>query len=346
MKSTNKIWLLLDSRDIGGIETHVYELSSGMNELIQTEVVFMNHYGEHPLEYKLKDAGIAYKKLDGKTSTLLTKIKNERPLLVHTHGYKAGIVGRVLCKLLNIACVSTFHAGEKCQGKLKLYDFADRFTAGLASHCFCVSQEISDRIYASNELVNNFVNSKIAEIQWGNKIAFVGRISEEKGPDIFCSISAAFKNRKFHLYGDGKERDHLEEKYQEQGNVIFHGFRDMSKEWDDIELLIITSRFEGLPLAALEAMARGIPVISSRVGAMCNLINQGVNGWLVEVGDINAYAKYIEHWSDFSLEEKMKMKRAANQVIKQDYTEKKVIGSLFNTYCNVVERKNNSLNIG
>ncbi len=85
--------------------------------------------------------------------------------------------------------------------------------------------------------------------------------------------------------------------------VTFHGFRaDMEAVWPDIDLLIIPSRAEGLPMAALEAIARGIPVIATDVGALASVIGDGEAGWLLPDGPDDAVLKAgnaaIAQWLD------------------------------------------------
>ena len=338
MNSVSSMWLLLDSREMGGIETHVYELALSMKNLIDAKVVFFNDYGEHPIEKKLLQSGIPYQKLDGRLKTLMHELKTQSPCVVHTHGYKAGIMGRALCKILNVVCVSTYHAGEKTSGKVKIYDFVDRLTPLLADQCFSVSEEIAGRVYGPSKLINNFVNSDISEISTGNEVAFVGRISEEKGPDIFCCIAKNLPCIDFNLYGCGPEKIFLERDFSED-NIIFHGFQDMTPIWSRIGLLVITSRFEGLPMAALEAMARGIPVVASKVGALPSLIEHGVNGWLVDVGDVDSYANIISEWVDAPLDLKQHVKNAAIECIQRDYTDKSVTQDLCEIYNTILKKK-------
>jgi len=63
-----------------------------------------------------------------------------------------------------------------------------------------------------------------------------------------------------------------------------------------LDLYIVTSRQEGGPKAILESMASGIPIVSTRVGQAADIIHHQQNGWMVDVGDVEA----ISHWVQFA----------------------------------------------
>ena len=110
---------MLDSRSFGGIETHVLELAKGLAKFqIDVEVVFLANYGNHPLLPLLKEHGISFRVMNWGIFSLALALIKEQPLLVHTHGYKADIYGRLAGFLASCTLVSTFHAGEVLSGKL------------------------------------------------------------------------------------------------------------------------------------------------------------------------------------------------------------------------------------
>ena len=160
MKKINSaLWLLLDSQHSGGIETHVLELADGLKQHnINVQVVFLNNYGVHPLRSALQHRHIDTISLDGSLRSLWNELRKQSPALIHTHGYKAGIIGRIICKLTNKAVVSTFHSGEKGNIKMRLYRWIDHMTAHF-SPCICVSEEIKKSAKLKAEVIENFVGS-------------------------------------------------------------------------------------------------------------------------------------------------------------------------------------------
>ncbi len=336
-KTTNQhIWLLLDSRSPGGIESHILQLAVGLlNHNESVTVVFLTDYGDHPLRGALHKYGIATTSLDGRISTLWQAIRKARPSVIHTHGYKAGIVGRIVARLCNVPVASTYHAGETTSGWLGFYCWLDRISATLADKIFAVSPQIAATLPGTTQVTDNFIDTHdlphTLTTSTQNQIAFVGRLSEEKGPDHYLSLANRFPQLEFHLYGDGPLAIELQTSAPE--NTYFHGQQDdMTPIWPKIGLLVMPSRHEGLPMAALEAMARGIPVLASDVGALDQLIDSGSNGWLVKPGDEADLANCLQRWTGMGDEQRQHFKQAARQKIDQRFSADVVIPKLINCY--------------
>lgn len=332
MKKNNGIWIMLDSSKPGGIESHVLQLAEGLHHHGENiSVVFLKRYGDHPLRNSLQQRGITTLDLDGRFTTLLKVMRRQRPSILHTHGYKAGLFGRLAAKLCRLPVVTTYHAGEIPSGMLALYDWLDRQSARLACKVFAVSPQIAQRLPVPAKVVDNFVDTTGLTVSNGNQIAFVGRLSREKGADYFVELAGRFPDKKFHIYGDGPQMDEL--KIAASSNLHFHGQQDdMTPIWSDIGLLIMPSRHEGLPMAALEAMARGIPVLASHVGALDQLIDTGSNGWLVTTGNGDALAERLQLWINMNKPQKQQLKQAARQKILQRFSAEIAIPQLISSY--------------
>jgi glycosyltransferase involved in cell wall biosynthesis len=326
------IYLLLDSRDIGGIESHVLQLAEGLHNFKQpVVVVFLKNYGKHPLRDALDQRGIRHITLNDQINALWKLIKKESPLAIHTHGYKAGIYGRLTAFSCHVPVITTYHAGEIASGKLAIYDWLDRITAVLANKSYAVSPQIAERLMVNANVFNNFINTEKITPSQGDEIAFVGRISHEKGPDYFVELARSFSQTSFHLYGNGPDLSNI--KKHASDNLHIHGQQnDMENVWNKIGLLIMPSRHEGLPMAALEAMARGIPVLASNVGALDRLIEHEFNGWLVEPNNIEQLKKYLTHWLSMTNNEKATIQQAAKKIVYEHFSSHVAIPKLMSVY--------------
>lgn len=101
-------------------------------------------------------------------------------------------------------------------------------------------------------------------------IGFVGRLSPEKDPTLYCEITANLEQYDSHVFGDGEIRTHLEHKYP---NVRFHGFTEQGSIYSKIDYMLITSHSEGLPTIIMEASEAGVIPIVADVGGCSEAIH-------------------------------------------------------------------------
>lgn len=313
----SEVCLLLDSSGPGGIESHVAELAAGLRAAGETvRVLFLKDHGPHPLRTRLDAEGIGWEILPGGLLPLIARLSGPlRPALLHTHGYKANLLGRLAAVLTRVPVVASYHAGEKPPGMLAWYDRADRWTSFVGER-IAVSRLILARLPFGGRLVPNFVAVPPLAAAHGerNVVAYVGRMSMEKGPDLFCVLAAAAPGPEYVAFGGGPMLDALRAVHG--GHVTFHGPRaGMNGAWPGIGLVAVTSRAEGLPLAVLEAMANGVPVASFAVGALPEVIEDGVNGFLAPAGDLEALAERINRWQALDASGRMALSLAARATV-------------------------------
>ncbi len=328
------IALLLDSRNYGGIETHVANLAKGLDKLgHNVQIILLNNYGEHPVfesELFLRSRLV---KLDGRVITLFKLLKGSNINLVHTHGYKAGILGRIIGKLTSSTVVSTFHAGEAGNLKLKFYQWLDCLTSNLST-CICVSEQIKESAHISAEVIENFVilpAKLVNKSTSASQIAFVGRLSFEKGPDVFIRIAKKLPQYHFSIYGDGPMSAEISAKATKNVHLAGH-VTSMNPFWEKIKYLCITSREEGLPLVAIEALVRGIPVISFDIGGISSVVINNHNGWLVEPCNEAAFIKSIKHGQTLSQEQRSKMSSFGYWHIRNNFSCDAIVPQIFDVY--------------
>jgi len=331
---TLKIALLLDSRDYGGIETHVANLAKGLSKSGHSvQIILLNDYGEHPVFESEQFLRSILVKLDGKFSSFYKFIKNSNISLVHTHGYKAGIIGRISCKLNSTAVVSTFHAGEKGNIKMRLYCWLDRLTAR-SSPCICVSKQIKQSANLSGEVIENFVElpgKSFTTTSPSTQIAFVGRLSFEKGPDVFTRLAKKLPQYSFSIYGDGPMLDEINTATTDNLTMMGH-VTSMNPHWSKISLLCITSREEGLPLVAIEALVRGIPVISFDIGGISSVVINNHSGWLIAPFNEEAFIDSIKQAKTLTIEQRSKMSLFSYLHIRNNFSCNAIIPKIFDVY--------------
>lgn len=317
----NPIWQFIDSRQFGGIESHVQQLALALNKRqVFTKVVLFQMYDHHhPMVDALRFQGVEVEDCSGSLRALLAMIMEEKPALIHTHGYKAGLLGRLCGALCSKPIVSTFHAGEKSIGRVGLYDALDRYTAFLSDRSLAVSDLIASRILANASVVNNFVDTERCKKSDGKQVAFVGRLSQEKGADRLIELADSNTTQSIHVYGDGPLMSVLRSAKRE--NLVLHGsVKNMDEVWPNIQLLIMPSRYEGLPLSAIEAMAHHIPVVAFNVGGLDRLIKNGINGWLIEPGNLQKMSLSINNWTASNGRLKSVVGTMARQIVEDEFS--------------------------
>ena len=327
------VWLLLDSSAIGGIESHVATLAVALRDRGHAaSIVLYAPHQDNPWLDQLRAAGLDRMVLDGTPLALFRALQRERPAVLHTHGYKAGIVGRFAARLAGVPVISTFHAGERAPFPVSLYQRVDEWTSALGGR-IAVSQQIADALPFGARVIGNFVppGPERADTD-GHTIAFVGRLSHEKGPDLFCEIARrADPALRFEVYGDGPMRAALEGEYGER--VRFHGVRaGMRDVWLTIDVLLMPSRAEGLPMAALEAMAAGVPVLASAVGGLPSLVRPGETGWLFEPGDEQGALASLGRWRALTDPERRDIGERCREDVARRYGPDMALTKIMNVY--------------
>jgi polysaccharide deacetylase family protein (PEP-CTERM system associated) len=254
--------------------------------------------------------------------------------IVHTHGSKARFLGRIAAAASKrVIVVQTAHGWPfyDSMNTLKeiLYVTLEKIGFNLAHINICVSPRDRDkalghglghfddyRIVRSGVNFEEFRAARGSGIEARKKLGIspgakvvgsVMRFCPEKAPDIYIRVAAEVIKAKpesiFILVGDGPLRQQTEgliDSMQLGDNIILLGSRkDVADILPAFDLFLITSRTEGLPRALLESLAAGVPVVSTDVGGIHELIHDGRNGFLSDEGDIESLAADVNRILDF-----------------------------------------------
>ncbi len=137
--------------------------------------------------------------------------------------------------------------------------------------------------------------------------------------DCFYNVCQKYDNLHLSILGDGILRQELENKIKKLDLVdkvtITGVVSDVEIYLSKADIYVATSLFEGLPLSMLEAMSAGLPIISTNVGGVKDIIRDGENGILVESGNENAYTKAMEQMISDS-EKRLSYARKSKQLSK------------------------------
>lgn len=244
-------------------------------------------------------------------------IKQRRIDVVHAHGlfFHASLAGAVLGRLLGVPVVTTAHVGSlKSIGGVAsrlsaLYQgTAGRLILASSKEVIAVSEAVAEHVQrqgAERRKINVIANGVDAEHYspaaqrghtGGPRMIFVGRLITNKGPqhllDALPEVIDRFPAAECWFVGDGPLRRELERRAREAGlerNVSFLGERDDVPDLlRQSDVFVRPSLSEGLPLAVLEAMASGLPVLATPVGGTPELVEDDATGFLIEPSDVSA----------------------------------------------------------
>lgn len=225
-----------------------------------------------------------------------------------------------------------------------IYPFILKRIASSKCNFIAVSQEIADNVRQFTNKECTYIPSSVPikeppvaiseditkkEIV---RIGFVGRLSQLKNPIRFIEMAEIVKrqldNTRFIIVGDGEQRLLVEECIKEnhmEDCVDMKGFVSNPKaEMRNLDVLVISSDSEGTPLVLLESMSYGIPVVSTRVGAIPLVIDNEIDGILAEDLKSSSLAKsVVELLSD--KEKYISISNAAYNKIKERFSYEKNI---------------------
>lgn len=161
------------------------------------------------------------------------------------------------------------------------------------------------------------------------QIGYLGRLDEEKGVDTLIEVVDQLpKEIQFTFIGDGALRDQIENELDdaiERGSVKITGWVDHEEvpdQLNELRLLVMTSKTEGVPTTALESMACGTPVAATPVGGIPDVVADGETGILLRNDDPGVIAEQIE----IALREAelVEMSETARRFVVDNYTFDKV----------------------
>lgn len=251
------------------------------------------------------------------------------PMIVHTHSSKAGILGRwaAFAARAEIRVHSIhgfgFHPWQPWWLR-RTYQLAEQVTAPI-THAYCPASEANRRVARSLGLLRGDKPSVVLpeaidlaayepraaetqrvreELALGSDVPLAGMLAclkPQKAPLDFVRVAARVRaerpEARFFLAGDGMLRRETEAEIDRLGlGEAFHllGWRrDVRALLGAADVLVLTSLWEGLPRAVLQAMAAGKPVVATRVDGTPEAVTDGENGFLLEPHDVDGLADRV-----------------------------------------------------
>ncbi|VAX33731.1 hypothetical protein MNBD_NITROSPIRAE03-2100 [hydrothermal vent metagenome] len=319
-----KICYVIGQLSRGGAEKQLYELVKGINrERFSPVVISLSSGGFWASEFrKLNIRVIELHRRKNREFTRLFRLvrlfRTIKPDIVHTYLFSANSYGRIAAIIAGAPVVIASERSLPETGKDKngYQVFLDRILAFFSHGIICNSLKASETLvekysFDANKVftVHNGINAvdflketnldKIAR----KVVGTVGRLHSSKNYRLFLDMARIVLERfepgdlKFVIIGEGESRDELERYSQQSGiadNVIFAGERDdVFPLLQAMDVFVMTSLYEGLSNAIMEAMLAGLPVVATDVGGNSELVVNGETGFLCPLNDASSLAERV-----------------------------------------------------
>lgn len=328
-----KILYLNNVMSVGGVTKCILKLCKEINE--DVEVVVASHGGALLEEFTSR--GIKHYEINDvndknpmniikNIKRLCNIVKSEKIDIIHSHHRMTTLLSKIVSKIVNVKVIHTQHL---CiEDKFKLTKLAlnnvKTITVSDAAKRILIEKSGLDEkniitIYNTIETEND--NKEVDQnlLQLKEKghfiVAQVSRAIDYKGVYDFINVAKESvkenDNLRFVFIGDGPEFKNME-KYIVEENLqeyvyLLGSKNNVIEHLKYIDVLLLCSYIEGLPLAPLEAFSQGIPVIATNIDGTNEEIKDGYNGFLVNMKDIDAFKNNIlKIFNDKNLQNKLK----------------------------------------
>lgn len=249
---------------------------------------------------------------------ILHRCRSRAVDLVHAHDFRSDLYGLLAARWLGLPCIATCHGWIANDRKGRLYTSIDKWLLRFFDRVIVVSERMRDQLSASGVAAHRIAvvqNALIVENYrpcrgraplrepWGvpashRLVGTIGRLSPEKCQDVFLRAAAEVSRRvpdvSFAIVGIGPEEQRLRRLAAELGvatRVVFAGYHeDMHAVYDSLDVVVQSSRTEGMPNVVLEALLMRVPVVATDVGGTAEIVTDGKSGWLVPPDDDGALA--------------------------------------------------------
>lgn len=325
-----KVLHIIGGGDIGGAKSHVLSLINELGKHIDAKLIslrtgaFADDAKKMGINVEIVRTGTIFTDI----RMVLEIIRKEGYELIHSHGAKANMIAVYIKKATGLPIVTTVHSDYRLdylQNILKMFSFGLVNTMALRfiDYHIGVSRNFKEmlikRRFSPTNIftVYNGIDFSERELKLTKReflskynlnfndsdiiVGILARLDPVKGLGTFLQAAKVVVEKKpsvkFLIAGDGNERKSLERKAASlglNGKVFFLGFINEPLEFvNSIDINVLTSLSESFPYAILEGTLFKKATVSSNVGGISDLIENGINGFLFEPGDYKTFAGHL-----------------------------------------------------
>jgi glycosyltransferase involved in cell wall biosynthesis len=282
-------------------------------------------------------------------------IEQFKPDLIHTHTFKAGFLVRLTKR--SVPIIHSYHGHHLYDPefgviKRSVLNVIERRLAGRVGAFITIGKRVRDELlkvgigkpeqYVSIapgisgvELLNrNETRRKFGFGADEKLVVWLGRFTEVKRPDRVIEIARLLPSLRFVMAGGGELLDTV--KVNAPSNVSFVGFQNKNEMWSIADIGLCTSDSEGMPLSLIEAQMAGVPVVSTDVGSVSEIVEDGVTGRLAKCDAADLADKVRELLETIPLMNEMS--EASRKRAEREFTQEVMTKAHLNLYRRILDK--------
>ncbi len=363
-----KVLQVIGGGEKGGSKNHIITLSKELiKKGIHTEIVC---FLDDTVIKAAKDNNIPYSLIPMKNTfdvraiaKLRKHIQKKKSHIIHTHGFRANVIGRLAARNAGLPIITTIHSSiyhdYTNAFKKTFYHRIEKLTRPYTTKFITVAESLkkelmidgveSKRIqvvynglspdFPLEKKRNPFIRQELGLKEHIPILTNIGRAEGVKNQIMLIQVFASLKQNKIPYYGlivgDGPLLEELKLQAQNLNvseNVYFLGFRnDIYELLSESDIFLLTSKMEGLPITILEAMATKTPVVLTEVGGIPEIIKIAQNGFVIPVDDTDQFMARIQEIL-VQPELKQKFEEKGYQALLRHFTYDKFVENTIRVY--------------
>jgi glycosyltransferase involved in cell wall biosynthesis len=329
LKRRCRVLHVIDSLSLGGAQSVLINLIRYRDQsLFELEVATMSGKGVYWDRVRALDVpvhSLSFSRfIPMYVPSMVSMCLRRRYDIVHTHLIGANVIAKPLAALCGVKIrINHDHCNDKASDPKRWVPIADRLSNHLSTHIIAVSQSTRDYLIDHEHMmpervtmIHNGIDleqfhprreqraaarKQLALPEDAFIIAGIGRLSYQKNFSLFIDVAAAVLAQRpsayFVIAGTGPEDQPLRERAARLGidqRLRFLGYvSNMPDFYPAVDALLLTSRYEGLPITILEAMATGTAIVSSKLDGVAEVLRDEEDGALVVPTDLNGFVQRL-----------------------------------------------------
>lgn len=343
-----KILYLLQSTRFSGAENVVCQIISMLKKNSDYEMIYCSPDGQ--IRESLNERNIQFEPIEDLSVKEVKRIiKKYNPDIIHAHDRSACVTAAIASK--NIPVVAHIHVNNNSGMASLLKNIVLTLYARKYRHIFWVSDSAYDEfqfksiISEKSSVLYNVIDMKsLSEkadsdvSEYDYNIVYVGRLSYQKNPErlmkVLHSTIRKKSDVKVAIVGNGEYEQFVVDYIRNNDlkkNIDYLGYSNNPlKIIRSSKVLVMTSRFEGTPMVALEAQCLGVPIVSTPVDGMKKVVHNGENGYLADSDD-----EIVDHLIEIVADENKQKMLSENSLRQAMYYNDmdKYCASIIRAYC-------------